>query len=172
MTLSILVAHDRQRVIGANNDLPWHLPNDLKHVKQLSTGNTLVMGRATYESIGKPLPNRKNVVLTRNRSFHPEGVEVIHSLDEINNLPGHVFIFGGQTLFEAMIDKVDDMYITVIEDKFNGDTFFPPYTFEEWDVVSSVPGELDDKNTIPHTFLHLVRKNNRGIANQKQDNSN
>ena len=130
------------------------------------------MGRATYESIGKPLPNRKNVVLTRNRSFHPEGVEVIHSLDEINNLPGHVFIFGGQTLFEAMIDKVDDMYITVIEDKFNGDTFFPPYTFEEWDVVSSVPGELDDKNTIPHTFLHLVRKNNRGIANEKQDNSN
>lgn len=172
MTLSILVAHDRQRVIGVNNDLPWHLPNDLKHVKQLSTGNTLVMGRATYESIGKPLPNRKNVVLTRNRSFHPEGVEVIHSLDEINNLPGHVFIFGGQTLFEAMIDKVDDMYITVIEDKFNGDTFFPPYTFEEWDVVSSVPGELDDKNTIPHTFLHLVRKNNRGIANEKQDNSN
>lgn len=97
---------------------------------------------------------------------------MIHSLDEINNLPGHVFIFGGQTLFEAMIDKVDDMYITVIEDKFNGDTFFPPYTFEEWDVVSSVPGELDDKNTIPHTFLHLVRKNNRGIANEKQDNSN
>ncbi|OAO11202.1 dihydrofolate reductase, partial [Staphylococcus cohnii] len=151
MTLSILVAHDQQRVIGVNNQLPWHLPNDLKHVKKLSTGNTLVMGRATFDSIGKPLPNRKNVVLTRNTSFAHDGVEVIHSIDEIYNLSGHVFIFGGQTLFEAMIDKVDDMYITVIEDKFNGDTFFPPYTFKDWEVESSIPGKLDEKNTIPHT---------------------
>src|SRR5699024_102812 len=86
MTLSILVAHDQQRVIGVNNQLPWHLPNDLKHVKKLSTGNTLVMGRATFDSIGKPLPNRKNVVLTRNKSFAHDGVEVIHSIDEIFNL--------------------------------------------------------------------------------------
>lgn len=123
MTLSILVAHDQQRVIGVNNQLPWHLPSDLKHVKSLTTGNTLVMGRATFESIGKPLPNRRNVVLTRNKSFKPEGVDVIHSFEEIYDLPGHVFIFGGQSLFEEMIDKVDDMYITVIEDKYNGDTF-------------------------------------------------
>ncbi|HDI7238522.1 TPA: dihydrofolate reductase, partial [Staphylococcus aureus] len=76
----------------------------------------------------------------------------------IYQLPGHVFIFGGQTLFEEMIDKVDDMYITVIEGKFRGDTFFPPYTFEDWEVASSVEGKLDEKNTIPHTFLHLIRK--------------
>lgn len=158
MTLSILVAHDQQRVIGVNNQLPWHLPSDLKHVKSLTTGNTLVMGRATFESIGKPLPNRRNVVLTRNKSFKPEGVDVIHSLEEIYNLPGHVFIFGGQSLFEEMIDKVDDMYITVIEDKYNGDTFFPPYTFKDWEVASSNKGVLDEKNTIPHTFLHLIRK--------------
>lgn len=158
MTLSILVAHDQQRVIGIDNKLPWHLPNDLKHVKSLTTHNTLVMGRATFDSIGKPLPNRRNVVLTRNKAFHHEGVDVIHSIDEIFELPGHVFIFGGQTLFEALIDQVDDMYITVIEDKFNGDTFFPPYTFEEWEVESAVTGELDEKNTIPHTFLHLIRK--------------
>lgn len=158
MTLSILVAHDQQRVIGVNNQLPWHLPSDLKHVKSLTTGNTLVMGRATFESIGKPLPNRRNVVLTRNKSFKPEGVDVIHSFEEIYNLPGHVFIFGGQSLFEEMIDKVDDMYITVIEDKYNGDTFFPPYTFRDWEVASSNKGVLDEKNTIPHTFLHLIRK--------------
>ncbi|EHY92373.1 MULTISPECIES: dihydrofolate reductase [Staphylococcus] len=158
MTLSILVAHDQQRVIGVNNQLPWHLPSDLKHVKSLTTGNTLVMGRATFESIGKPLPNRRNVVLTRNKSFKPEGVDVIHSFEEIYNLPGHVFIFGGQSLFEEMIDKVDDMYITVIEDKYNGDTFFPPYTFKDWEVASSNKGVLDEKNTIPHTFLHLIRK--------------
>lgn len=158
MTLSILVAHDQQRVIGVNNQLPWHLPSDLKHVKSLTIGNTLVMGRATFESIGKPLPNRRNVVLTRNKSFKPEGVDVIHSFEEIYDLPGHVFIFGGQSLFEEMIDKVDDMYITVIEDKYNGDTFFPPYTFKDWEVASSNKGVLDEKNTIPHTFLHLIRK--------------
>lgn len=152
MTLSILVAHDQQRVIGYNNDLPWHLPNDLKHVKKLSTGNTLVMGRGTFESIGKPLPNRRNVVLTHNQNFQHDGVDVIHSIDEIYNLPGHVFIFGGQSLFDKMIDKVDDMYITVLEGKFKGDTFFPPYTFEEWEVASSEEGVLDEKNTIPHTF--------------------
>ncbi|WP_053038317.1 dihydrofolate reductase [Staphylococcus haemolyticus] len=158
MTLSILVAHDEQRVIGYNNDLPWHLPNDLKHVKKLSTGNTLLMGRRTFESIGKPLPNRRNVVLTSDTTFNVDGVDVIHSIDDIYKLEGHIFIFGGQSLFEEMIDKVDDMYITVVNGKHQGDTFFPPYTFEEWEVESSVDGELDEKNTIPHTFLHLVRK--------------
>ncbi|MBV5221450.1 dihydrofolate reductase [Staphylococcus hominis] len=158
MTLSILVAHDQQRVIGYKNALPWHIPNDLKYVKQLSTGHTLVMGRKTFESIGKPLPNRKNVVLTRDNNFKPDGVEVIHTIDDIYNLEGHVFIFGGQTLFEVMIDKVDDMYITVVDGKHQGDTFFPPYTFEDWTVASSEEGQLDEKNTIPHTFLHLVRK--------------
>lgn len=161
MTLSILVAHDKQRVIGYQNQLPWHLPNDLKHVKQLSTGHTLVMGRKTFESIGKPLPNRRNVVLTNNHSFKHEGVDVIHSIEEINDIPGQVFIFGGQTLFEEMIDKVDDMYITVVDGKFQGDTFFPPYTFEDWEVESSVEGQLDEKNTIPYTFLHLVRRNDQ-----------
>ena len=161
MTLSILVAHDKQRVIGYQNQLPWHLPNDLKHVKQLSTGHTLVMGRKTFESIGKPLPNRRNVVLTNNHSFKHEGVDVIHSIEEINDIPGQVFIFGGQTLFEEMIDKVDDMYITVVDGKFQGDTFFPPYTLEDWEVESSVEGQLDEKNTIPHTFLHLVRRNDQ-----------
>ncbi|MCC3689879.1 dihydrofolate reductase [Staphylococcus capitis] len=161
MTLSILVAHDKQRVIGYQNQLPWHLPNDLKHVKQLSTDHTLVMGRKTFESIGKPLPNRRNVVLTNNPSFKHEGVDVIHSIEEINDIPGQVFIFGGQTLFEEMIDKVDDMYITVVDGKFQGDTFFPPYTFEDWEVESSVEGQLDEKNTIPHTFLHLVRRNDQ-----------
>ncbi|AVQ33179.1 dihydrofolate reductase [Staphylococcus muscae] len=158
MTLSILVAHDENRGIGFNNQLPWHLPNDLKHVKEITTGHTLVMGRETYESIGRPLPNRKNVVLTRNPEFQAEGIEVIHHLDDISKLEGKVFIFGGQTLFESLIDKVDDMYITVIHDTFQADTFFPPYTFKEWQVDSSLEGTVDDKNHYAHTFLHLIRK--------------
>lgn len=160
MTLSILVAHDQQRVIGYKNALPWHIPNDLKHVKQLSTGHTLVMGRKTFESIGKPLPNRKNVVLTRDNNFKPDGVEVIHTIDDIYNLEGHVFIFGGQTLFEVMIDKVDDMYITVVDGKHQGDTFFPPYTFEDWTVVSSEEGQLDGKkyySTYLFTFSTKIK---------------
>lgn len=158
MTLSILVAHDKNRGIGYNNQLPWHLPNDLKHVKKLSTGNTLVMGRATFDSIGKALPNRKNVVLTRNKAFKADGVEVIHDIKDIDKLEGRVFIFGGQTLFEKFIDKVDDMYITVIDDTFQADTYFPPYSFEDWEVASAIEGEIDEKNKYPHTFLHLVRK--------------
>ena len=86
MTLSILVAHDKQRVIGYQNQLPWHLPNDLKHVKQLTTGHTLIMGRKTFNSIDKPLPNRRNIVLTTNPSFNREGVDVINSLEDIENL--------------------------------------------------------------------------------------
>lgn len=158
MTLSILVAHDQNRGIGFENQLPWYLPNDLKHVKQLSTGNTLVMGRNTFESIGKSLPNRRNVVLTRDQNFKADGIDVIHNVEDINQLEGHVFIFGGQSLFEMFIDKVDDMYITVIEDKFQADTFFPPYDFEDWEVESAVEGTVDEKNKYPHTFLHLVRK--------------
>lgn len=120
---SIIVCHDQNRVIGLDNKMPWHLPNDLKELKALTTGNTIVMGRKTFDSLGKPLPNRRNVVLTTNLSFEHEGVDVIHSLDEIDQLDGHIFIFGGQGLYEQMMDRVDDMYVTVIEDKFQGDAF-------------------------------------------------
>ncbi|WP_204255445.1 dihydrofolate reductase [Mammaliicoccus sciuri] len=155
---SIIVCHDQNRVIGLDNKMPWHLPNDLKRVKALTTGNTIVMGRKTFDSLGKPLPNRRNVVLTTNPSFEHEGVDVIHSLDEIDQLDGHIFIFGGQGLYEQMMDRVDDMYVTVIEDKFQGDAFFPPYDFKDWTVLSSESGELDEKNTLPHNYMHLERK--------------
>ena len=157
MTLSILVAHDQQRVISYKNALPWHIPNDLKHVKQLSTGHTLVMGRKTFESIGKPLPNRKNVVLTRDNNFKPDGVEVIHTIDDIYNLEGHVFIFGGQTLYEVMIDKVDDMYITVVDGKHQGDTFFPPIHLKIGRLYLLKRVNLMEKYYSTY-LLHLVRK--------------
>lgn len=158
--LSIIVCHDQNRVIGHENKMPWHLPNDLKRVKQLTTGNTIVMGRKTYESLGKALPNRRNVVLTRDRSFNPTDADVIHSLDKIRSLDGHVFIFGGQNLYEQTIDMVEDMYVTVIENKYPGDAFFPPYDFEQFHVASIEEGQLDEKNVIPHHFMHLVRKKN------------
>ncbi|MCO4095435.1 dihydrofolate reductase [Macrococcoides canis] len=158
--LSIIVCHDRNRVIGFENKMPWHLPNDLKRVKALTTNNTIVMGRKTYESLGKALPNRRNVVLTRDKDFKPADADVIYSIDEIYQLEGHVFVFGGQNLYEQMIDKVDDMYVTVIEEKYPGDAFFPEYTFKDFKVKSIEEGILDEKNVIPHHFMHLVRYSN------------
>ncbi|TDM42427.1 dihydrofolate reductase [Macrococcoides goetzii] len=158
MMLSIIACHDQNRVIGYENKMPWHLPNDLKRVKTLTTGNTIVMGRKTYESLGKALPNRRNVVITRDVSFKPNDADVIHSLEEINALEGHVYIFGGQNLYEQTIDMVEDMYVTVIENKYPGDAFFPEYTFEDFTVKSIEEGILDEKNLVPHHFMHLVRK--------------
>lgn len=156
--LSIIVCHDQNLVIGHDNKMPWHLPNDLKRVKALTTGNTIVMGRNTFLSLGKPLPNRKNVVLTTDSQFKAEGVEVIHHIDDIKRLEGHVFIFGGQKLYEQMMDEVDDMYVTVIEAKHPGDAFFPEYTFKDWQVADIEEGKVDDKNSLPHKFMHLVRR--------------
>lgn len=156
--LSIIVCHDQNLVIGLNNKMPWHLPNDLKRVKELTTNNTIVMGRNTFLSLGRPLPNRKNVVLTTDKSFEAEGVAVIHSLEEIYELEGHVFIFGGQNLYEQMIDKVDDMYITVIEEKHQGDAFFPTYTFEDFEVKDITTGVQDENNKVPYKYMYLVRR--------------
>ncbi|MCE4957024.1 dihydrofolate reductase [Macrococcoides caseolyticum] len=156
--LSLIVCHDQNRVIGFENKMPWHLPNDLKRVKALTTGNTIVMGRKTYESLGKALPNRRNVVVTRDKNFKPSDADVIHQIEDIKQLDGHVFIFGGQNLYEQTIDWVEDMYVTVIEEKFPGDAFFPEYTFNEFEVQSIEEGQLDEKNVLPHHFMHLVRK--------------
>jgi dihydrofolate reductase len=156
--VALIVAHAKQNVIGFNGDMPWSLPADLKRLKKLTTGNTIVMGRKTYETLGRPLPDRRNVVLTTNSDFTAEGIDVIHSIDEIKDLPGKVFIFGGSTIYNQTMHLVDEMYITVIDEKFAGDTFFPDYDLNEWTVESSTEGTADDKNRYPHRFLHLTRE--------------
>src|SRR5690625_4208722 len=108
--VSLIVAHARQNVIGFNGDMPWSLPVDLKRLKSLTTGNTIVMGRRTFETLGRPLPNRKNVVLTTNKNFKADGITVIHSIDEIKNLEGKVFIFGGSTIYEQTMHLVDEIF--------------------------------------------------------------
>lgn len=156
--VSLIVAHARQNVIGYKNKMPWHLPKDLKHVKQLTSGNTIVMGRKTYESMGGALPNRKNVILTRNKDLTLPDADVIHDIKDIEQLDGEVFIFGGAHIYEDTMHLVDEMHITVIEENFAGDAFFPEYNLDEWEVISETKGETDDKNILPHTFLHLRRK--------------
>lgn len=156
--VSLIVCHSDQNVIGFKNKMPWYLPVDLKHVKKLTEGNTIVMGRKTYESLGKPLPNRKNVILTSNRDYVAEGADIIHSIEEINGLPGKIFIFGGSGVYRQTMDLVDEMYITRIQETFAGDTFFPEYDLNEWEVAGRQKGTVDEKNKYPHEFLKLIRK--------------
>lgn len=156
--VSLIVAHARQNVIGFNGDMPWSLPADLKKLKNLTTGNTIVMGRKTFETLQKPLPNRKNVVLTTNKNFSADGVEVIHSIEEIKHLEGKIFIFGGSTIYNQTMHLIDEMFVTVIDETFAGDTFFPAYDINSWTVEAKTEGIQDDKNRYPHTFYQLTRK--------------
>ncbi|MDY0405745.1 dihydrofolate reductase [Virgibacillus sp. 179-BFC.A HS] len=128
--ISLLLAMDRNHVIGLNGDMPWHLPRDLAFFKKKTTGHTVVMGRKTFESIGKPLPNRKNVVLTSGQAdAFPKEVKVMHRLDDLlkaneNNPQEEFFVIGGGHVFEQILSYADRMYITFIDEVFDGDTFF------------------------------------------------
>lgn len=152
-----VVAHTTNRVIGKNGKMPWHLPNDLRHVKKLTTGHTIVMGRQTFESIGRPLPQRRNIVLTRQTDFQYPGIEVIHHINDVLDI-GDIYVLGGAQIFSALIDKVDRMHITELHCVLEGDTFFPQWDKEAFRLVSSTPGIVDEKNRIPHTFLVYDRK--------------
>lgn len=157
MHLNIIVAHDLNRGIGNDGTLVWSLPNDLKHVKEITLHETIVMGKKTFESIGKPLAKRKNVVLTSDKDFKHDGVDVVHSIDNIYKLHGEVFIFGGQTLYREFIDKVDTMYVTLINEEFKCDTYFPLYDFDDWNITVT-DGIVDDKNAFEHKFLYMTKK--------------
>jgi len=133
--LSIIVAMSSNRVIGVNNTLPWHLSEDLKHFKSLTTGHTIIMGRKTYESIGRPLPNRRNIVISRNSNTSYEGVEVVHSLEDafsISTNDKEVFVIGGSNIYEQALSFVDQLYITEIKKSFIGDAFFPEINKQIW----------------------------------------
>jgi len=123
------------RVIGVNNTLPWHLSEDLKHFKSLTTGHTIIMCRKTYESIGRPLPNRRNIVISRNSNTSYEGVEVVHSLEDafsISTNDKEVFVIGGSNIYEQALSFVDQLYITEIKKSFLGDAFFPEINKQIW----------------------------------------
>lgn len=135
--ISLIVAHDENRVIGYQNDLPWYLPGDLKYFKEMTMGKPMIMGRKTYDSIGRPLPGRRNIVITRNEDFTAEGIEVVGSLEEALALvegEEEVMIIGGAQIFEQSMAIADRLYITFIDHSFKGDTYFPSY--EDWKQIS------------------------------------
>ncbi len=161
--ISIIAAVSDNYAIGKSNNLPWHMPADLKHFKQLTTGHAIVMGKRTFESLANgPLPNRKNIVLTSNMSEGVnEGYFEADSLEDAIFLCEHeekVFIIGGETVFKQCIDKIDSMYITWIHGEFQADTFFPEINFDEWNQLSREDFEADEKNPYPYSFSEYERK--------------
>jgi dihydrofolate reductase len=157
--ISLLVAMDTNRVIGKDNDLPWHLPADLKYFKNVTIGHPIIMGRKTHESIGRPLPGRENIIITRDKSYKAEGCKVVNSIEEtLVSGDREVFVIGGAEIFKQVLPDADRIYITYIEDEFEGDTFFPEIDDSEWMVISKEKGPKDDKNPYDYYFVVYERK--------------
>lgn len=160
--ISLLVAMDRNHVIGYENDMPWHLPKDLKHFKEKTTENTMIMGRKTFDSIGRVLPNRKNVILTEQEEYNVEGAHIINQLDDVCELnekkpDEELFIIGGGALFKQVLPHADRMYITEIHEEFPGDTYFPSFSKTDWKLTKKEKGTRDDKNPYDYYFLQYDR---------------
>lgn len=161
MRTSIIVAIAENYAIGKNNELLWHLSADLKRFKQITTGHSIIMGRKTFESIGKPLPNRRSVVITRDKNFSHEGITVVHSIAEALEIVKHeeeIFIIGGGTIYEEMLPKADRIYLTTVHKSFDADTFFPKFDTNQWQIVTEEELPCNDKNPYPTTFQILERK--------------
>lgn len=158
--IQFIVAYDRNRVIGKDNDLPWRLPADLAYFKQITMGSTIVMGRKTFESIGKPLPGRRNVILTNQKDYKVGGCEVIHSIDEIQKWDEDCFVIGGASIFEQAMPIVDRLFITYIDEEFDGDTFFPRIDLSNWSLISEEKGPKNEKNPYDYYFQVYIRNNN------------
>ena len=150
--IAFVVAIDRNNVIGKDGALPWRLPDDLKHVRELTIGKPLIMGRRTYDSIGRPLPQRTNIVLTRDQAFHPDGVRVARSKEEALALAGdvpEVIVFGGAEIYRMFLSDADRLYLTEVDTAVVGDTRFD-FDRDEWKVVESVAHAADERH--PHAF--------------------
>ena len=156
--LSIIVAKAKNNVIGKDNALIWHLPEDLKRFKKLTTGHNIIMGRKTFESLGRVLPNRKHIVLTKNKDFKidNENVEIVHDLSEIKpyiESSEENFVIGGAAIYSLLLPYVNKMYITQINENFEGDAFFPIFDEELWKVSYQEKGIRDEKNNYDYEFL-------------------
>jgi dihydrofolate reductase len=161
-TVSAIVAMAENRVIGFNNTLPWQLPADLKHFKTITSGHPVIMGRKTFASIGRPLPNRTNIILTRDHAFSaPDcliATEAATALALAKNAdPEEIFVIGGAEIYKQMLPQVDRVYLTVVHQVFEGDTYFPALSSDEWKEISSERFQADDKNPHEYSFIVLER---------------
>jgi len=157
--IAFVVAAGRNKVIGKDGGLPWRLPDDLKHVRDITIGKPLIMGRRTYDSIGRPLPKRTNIVLTRDRGFRAEGVKIAHSKEEALTLAGdaaEIIVFGGGEIYRQFLDEVDRIYLTQVDASVEGDTFLDMGR-DDWRVVTNDRHEADDRHEYAFNWLTLDR---------------
>lgn len=155
--IKLIVAKASNNVIGNDNDLIWHLPNDLKHFKNLTTDHPIVMGRKTYLSLGRPLPNRTNIVITRDASFNDEKVVITYSLEEAiekaKEINEDFFIIGGGTIYKQAMPFVDELYITEVHHEFDGDTYFPEIDEDDFEEISREHHLKDEKHPYAYSFV-------------------
>jgi dihydrofolate reductase len=161
MRRSLVVAVARNGVIGVDNHLPWKLPDDLAYFKRVTMGHPIVMGRRTWESIGRPLPGRKNIVVTHNRAFSAPGCVVVHSLEDAWKAAGdaeEVCVIGGTTLFEESLPVADLIHLTEVEAHVEGDTFFPDFDRTQWIEHEVVRHPADERHAYPFRIVVLERR--------------
>jgi len=160
MILSIIAAMDRNQLIGNNNQLPWHLPADFAHFKAKTMGKPILMGRKTFESIGRPLPGRTNIVLSRNPDLQFDGAVCVHSLQGAITAAAdaaEMMIIGGSTIYEMLLPQVDRMYLTYVDGEFEGDAWFPAFDLSQWQETENVLHQKDDKNAYDCRFVTLEK---------------
>ncbi len=161
--ITLVVAMGMNREIGIDNQLPWHLPKDLKHFKEITSGHPIIMGRKTYESIGKPLPNRTNIVVSRKKDWFEEGILIVGSLKEAlkfaQKIDENIFIIGGGNIFEQTMEIADKLEVTEIKTNIEADTFFPKIDPKIWTKTDEVCYEKDEKNNFDFCFQTFERAN-------------
>jgi dihydrofolate reductase len=161
MKVALIAAFAQNLVVGINNSLPWHLPEDLKYFKRTTSGKAIIMGRKTYESIGRPLPNRTNIVISRNPDFSAEGVVMVASIEEaikhaesVNTINGvdEVMIIGGAAIYQASLPMADRLYLTHVHANVEGDAYFPKVDFDQWKEVAREDFNKDESNPYDYSF--------------------
>lgn len=167
MTVSIIVAASENNVIGKDNAIPWHLPDDLKFFRKKTEGHPVIMGRKNFASIvaalGKPLPNRQNIVITRDTGFTADGCEIVYSIEEAISLASHgpteeIFIIGGGEIYKQAMQIADCIYLTRVHAEVDGDVLFPEIDPDEWEVIEMVEHSADEKHEYAFTFLTYQRR--------------
>jgi dihydrofolate reductase len=162
MVVSLIVAADENNLIGGKNQLLWHLPNDMKHFRELTEGHTVIMGRRTFESIGRVLPRRRNLIITREKNLKVPGAEIAASLDEAlqktSQESGEVFVIGGGQIYAQAIERADRIYLTRVHGEFVGDIFFPVIDQNIWEEISREEHVADEKHAYGYTFLTFNKK--------------
>jgi dihydrofolate reductase len=154
--ISLVAAMAKNRVIGKGNKMPWHLPADLKHFKNVTMAKPIVMGRKTFESIGRPLPGRENVIISKNKDYFADGCIVVHSVEDALTLLTdyeEIMVIGGGFLYSQMLEKADRLYLTYIDLEVEGDTCFPEFEHLNLTEIKTEPHTKDDKNQYDYRFV-------------------